>query len=112
MPERDGEPPPELWADLARERGFRVVVLYDLAAGFNAPEGWIVAGTWRIDGEPVTGVSDSIVFLATTPDEVGPLQRHLRDFEPDMPARSHLELDENAELRAYALALEEGDAAG
>lgn len=112
MPERDGEPPPELWADLARERGFRVVVLYDLAAGFDVPEDWILAGTWRIDGEPVTGVSDSIVFFATTPEEVEPLQRHLRAFEADMPARSHLELDENAELRAYALALEEGDAAG
>ena len=110
--ERDGEPRAELWADLARERGFRVVVLYDLAAGFDVPEDWILAGTWRIDGEPVTGVSDSIVFFATTPEEVEPLQRHLRAFEADMPARSHLELDENAELRALTLAPEEGDAAG
>ena len=102
----DPGPTRDLRTDLTDERGFRVAVLYDIAAAFNAPRTWIEVGSWRIDGEPVSGVSDELVFFATSPDEVGPLQDHLAAFESDLPARSTLHLAEGAGLRAMALDLE------
>jgi hypothetical protein len=104
-----GTPRRELWPELARERGFRVAVLYESSVRLNVPPGWIMAGEWRIDGEPVTGVSTRLQFFATTPDEVQPLQEHLRDFEDDVPARSELSLNEGAGLQAMAVAAEQRD---
>jgi hypothetical protein len=99
----------ELWAELARDRGFRVAVLYDRAALLNIPEGWILAGSWRIDNTPVTGVSRMLQFYATTPEEVERLQDHLRAYEDDLPARTELRLNEGAPLQALAIALEESE---
>jgi hypothetical protein len=99
----------ELWPELAAERGFRVVVLYDLAAAFNAPRDWIMAGEWQIDGEPMSGVSRKLQFFATVPEEIEPLQDHLRDFEDDLPDRTQLRINENAGLQAMARAAERGD---
>ena len=78
------------------------MVLYDVSGAFNAPRGWIQAGQWQIDGDTTTGVSRTLVFYATDPDEVAPLQEHLADFEPHMAARSELILNENAALQAMA----------
>ncbi len=94
----------EVWPELAAERGFRVVVLYDKAAAFNVPRGWVRAGEWRIDSEPLSGVSRTLQFFATVPDEVAPLQDHLRDFEDDLPDRTQLHINESAGLQAMALA--------
>jgi hypothetical protein len=104
---RGGEPRRELWDRLADERGFRVVVLYDFSALFKVPSTWILAGQWEIPGEPLSGVSDTLQFYATDPEEVAPLQDHLRDFEDDLPARSRLEINENAGLQAMAVAEEQ-----
>lgn len=101
----------ELWPRLAEERGFRVVVLYDKAAAFNVPRQWVEAGEWRLANEPVTGVSRTLSFFATVPEEVGPLQDHLRAFEDRLPARTELEINERAALRAMALAVESGEVA-
>lgn len=112
---RDDGPTRELWTDLTAERGFRVVVLYDKAAAFNAPRSWIEVGSWRIRGNTATGVSRELVFFATTPEEVAPLQDHLSEYEAELPARSTLHLNEGADLRAMALAIEQaegGDAGG
>jgi hypothetical protein len=99
----------ELRAELTRERGVPVVVLYDVTAGADVPSDWILAGSWRISREPVTGVSRTLLFFATSPDEVAPLQDHLRDYENDMPARSELLLNDWAGLQAEAQRAEDGD---
>lgn len=109
---RGGEPRSEVWAELARRRGFRVVVLYDVAAAFNVPRGWILAGEWRLDGDTVTGVSDTLQFWATAPGEVEPLQDHLRDFADDMPDRTRLHVNEGAPLQAYVQEVEQSEAGG
>lgn len=99
---RDDSMVRDLWEALEQERGFRVVVVYDVSGG-NAPEGWIRVGQWRIDGARTIGVTRNLVFYATDPHEVGPLRQHLADFEPVMAARSELILDEGAPLRAMAV---------
>jgi hypothetical protein len=104
------EPTKELWPRLAAERGFRVVVLYEKTAAFTVPRTWVRVGEWRIDNEPVTGISRTLQFYATVPDEVGPLQDHLRDFEDDLPDRMELRLNENAGLQAMALGIERDEA--
>ena len=109
---RGDEPRSEVWAGLAAERGFRVVVLYDTAAAFNVPGSWILAGEWRLDGEPVTGVSDTLQFWATVPGEVEPLQDHLRDFADDMPDRTRLHVNKGAPLQAYVQEVEQSEATG
>lgn len=93
----------ELWGDLAAERGFRVVVLYDVVAAFKVPDGWVQVAEWKIDGEPLTGVSDELLFFATRTDEIEPLQAHLRAFEADLPSRTHLVLNENAALQGMSI---------
>ena len=95
--------PRELWNDLATERGFRVVVLYDVVAAFNIPDGWVRVGEWQIDGEPITGVSSELVFFATRTDEIEPLQDHLRAFEADLPSRTRMVLNENAVLQGMSI---------
>lgn len=96
-------PTDQLWADLADERGFPVVVLYDTSAAFHVPDVWVRAGEWRSDGEPVTGLSPRLQFYATTTAEIEPLQDHLRAFEDDLPARTHLVLNENAPLQGMSI---------
>lgn len=105
----DDESHSELWPRLAAERGFRVAVLYDKAAAFRVPREWVRAGEWRISTEPITGVSQRLQFFATVPEEVGPLQDHLRDFEDDLPARTTLRINENAGLQAMAIAARSSD---
>jgi hypothetical protein len=91
---------PQLWADLAHERGFRVAVLYDKAAAFRVPDTWVLTGEWRLDSKPITGVSRVMQFYATTPAEVEALLQHLRDFEDDMPPRVSLHLNNFAGFQA------------
>ena len=94
--------PRELRDDLAAERGFEVAVLYDVSA-WSIPGDWIAVGRWQIDGSTVTGVSRNLVFYAVGPDRVAPLEEALTDYEPDMPARSELILNENAAFQAMAI---------
>jgi hypothetical protein len=91
------------WAQLTEERGFRVAVLYDVAAAGNAPRTWVAAGQFSVDGDTVTAVSQTLKFYATTPDEVAPLQQHLRDFARDLPPRVELRLNDYAPLQAARL---------
>jgi hypothetical protein len=105
---RDTEPKAELWRDVAAERGVEVMVTYGVSA-LGVPREWILVGTWQIDNEPTTGVSRELVFFATGPDRVAPLEAALLDFEDDMPARSELILNENAGLQAMALAADAAD---
>lgn len=93
----------ELWAHLAEDRGFRVAVVYDKTALLRVPKTWIVAGQWTTDDKPVTGVSKTLQFFATTPDEVEPLQAHLRDFEDDLPPRVTLRINELAGFKVAEL---------
>jgi hypothetical protein len=98
-----GDPTRQLWTDLTERRGLRVVVTFDVTAARYVPTNWILAGQLTIDGAKTTTVSPSLQFYAAAVDEVHPLQRHLAEFEPDLPARVHLELNENADLQIMAL---------
>ncbi len=100
----------ETWARLADERGFRVVVVYSLSFR-NVPSDWVLAGSWEIPSEPVAGVTDTLQFFATVPEEVEPLQQHLRDYEGRMPDRSELVLNPGAGLQAMAVAEDAADQA-
>jgi len=108
---REGSRNRELWLTLDEERGFDVVVVYDISGAFNAPRGWVRAGQWQIDGPATTGVTRTLVFYATDPEAVAPLQEHLAEFEPDMAPRSELILNENAPMHAMAVDAAETDAA-
>jgi hypothetical protein len=98
-----GHPSAETWGRLADERGFRVVVVYDLSFR-NIPPDWILAGSWEIPGKPLAGVTDTLQFFATEPEEVAPLQQHLRDYEDRMPDRSELIINPGAGLQAMVVA--------
>jgi hypothetical protein len=94
-----GDPSPELWEDLSERRGIRVAVSYDVTGLRYVPDSWVLAGQLRIEGDVTTAVSQGLAFYATTVDEVEPLQRHLAEFESELPGRMHMELNEYAELQ-------------
>jgi hypothetical protein len=78
----DGRADARFWDDLQRRRGFRVVVAYPFALDGEDPEGWYHVADWhRTDA-----YYETISFWATVPEEVEPLLRALRDYEPDLPA--------------------------
>lgn len=106
---RADDPGPDLWDELARRRDVRVVVLYDYSVARRAPDGWVVAGQLSMDGRTTTGVSNTLQFLATSPEELQPLQDRLAEFGGDLPARVHLELNEHAGLQVMARQLREAD---
>lgn len=91
-----------LRADLARERGFRVAVLPQVASLFSVPDTWVLVGTFRIDG-PYDGISRQLQWFATTPDEVHALREHLLGFEAKLPPRMTLVMNDLAEFQAARL---------
>jgi hypothetical protein len=91
-----------LRGELAEERGFRVAVLPQVAALFGVPKTWVLVGTFRIDG-PYDGVSRDFQWFATTPDEVHALREHLLEYEPQLPARTTLVMNDLAEFQAAQL---------
>lgn len=88
-----------LWERLAAERGFDVVAIYDRAS-VGTPSSWVMAGELVLEGEAFTGVTERLQFWATRPDELGPLQAHLAEFEAELPAGVLLELNGWAEMQA------------
>jgi hypothetical protein len=95
--------PPELWSDLARERGIEVVAVYPFTLWTGTPDDWILVGTWVLEDPTVTAFEPKFQFWATAPNGVDELQQNLEDFEPEMPEGARLELDEFADLRAQQL---------
>lgn len=93
-------PGKEYWAQLAEDRGFRVAAVYPTTLLFDTPDDWILVGEWHLSSRIITAAEPTFQFWATTPEEVAPLQQHLRDFEPDLPAGSTLTLNPLAEYRA------------
>lgn len=92
-----------LWEDLAEERGFRVVVTFADIVSVNAPDTWVYVGQLCKAEQTTNGYDRCFAFWATDPDEVAPLRDHLRDFEPELPSRVHLELNEWADWQADAV---------
>ena len=90
---------PDFRAELAAERGFRVAVLPAVTSAFAVPDTWVLGGLLRIEG-PYDGLSRDLDFWATSPDDVAALQDHLRDFEPRLPDRVTLVMNDNADLQA------------
>src|SRR5207253_11075414 len=72
---------------LARASGARVAILYpDWFRPYGGlPAAWNAVGQWRISRNLVCG-ADSVSIYALEPDEMGPLERHLRDFDATLPA--------------------------
>ena len=66
----------------------------------DTPDEWILVGEWHLDRDPVTAFGETFQFWATTPEEVAPLQQHLRDFESEMPEGARLDLNDLASYRA------------
>jgi hypothetical protein len=66
----------------------------------NVPPTWILAGTWTLPRRPVTAFEQSFQFWATTPDEVVPLQRRLRQFEAELPDGVTVQINELAPVLA------------
>ena len=100
----------DYWAQLARDRGFKVAAVYPTTLLFDTPDDWILVGEWHMNRGTVTALDPTFQFWATTPEEVAPLEEHLRDFESRMPAGSTLAINELAEFRAADLM--KGDSGG
>ncbi len=94
----------EDFAQLARERRFKVVAAYPTTFGPHIPDNWIAVGTWAIKGRTFTAYTPEFWFFATTPEEVRPLQAHLRDYARKLPAGVTSSLNSLAEYRADVLA--------
>jgi hypothetical protein len=90
----------ELWASLARERGFRVAVTFADIVATNAPDTWVYVGQFCKSGYAGNGYDRCFAFWATDPDEVAPLRQHLSDYEPELPARTYLEINAWADWQA------------
>jgi hypothetical protein len=90
---------PDFRAELAAERGFRVAVLPAVTSALAVPDTWVLGGLLRIEG-PYDGLSRDLDFWATSPDDVAALQAHLRDFEPRLPDRVTLVMNDYADLQA------------
>jgi hypothetical protein len=102
---------PEFRAALTEERGFRVAVLPGLTSAFAIPDTWVLGGILRIEG-PYHGLSRDLDFWATSPDDVATLQDHLRDFEPRLPDRVTLVMNDYADLQASRIRAREAAEAG
>jgi hypothetical protein len=95
-------PPKEYWASLAQERGFKVVAMYPETLSDTTPDNWIHVGDWHLGrARTVTAVRSTFQFWATTPQEVRPLQAHLKAFQSTNPPGVDLQIDQLAELRAH-----------
>jgi hypothetical protein len=102
---------PEFRAELAEERGFRVAVLPAVTSAFAVPDTWVLGGILRIEG-PYQGLSRDLDVWATSPDDVAALQDHLRDFEPRLPDRVRLVMNDYADLQASRIRAREAAEAG
>lgn len=94
----------EDFAQLAHERRFRVVAAYPTTLQGHTPDNWIAVGTWTIKGRTFSAYTPDFWFFATTPEEVRPLQAHLRDYARNLPASVTSTLNPLAEYRASVLA--------
>lgn len=94
------------FAQLARDRGFKVAAVYPSTLLFDTPPEWILVGTWTLPREEFTAFDREFQFWATVPEEVAPLTEHLLEFQPEMPDDVELEINELAGLRAAAMEAE------
>jgi hypothetical protein len=79
LDDRDG---PGFWRQLQRQRGFRVVAMFDFSIREDIPDDWILVGSWR-SPEASFEVTD---FWAAVPEEVGALREDLERYEAELPA--------------------------
>jgi hypothetical protein len=94
----------DFWQWLTDERGFVVAAVYDTDAALGAPSSWVLGGTLHSDGEPVTGVTQNLQIWSTTPDAdaVRALHDDLVAFEPELPDRMSLDINDFAGFQASA----------
>jgi hypothetical protein len=94
----------DFWQRLTDERGFVVAAVYDTGALASAPPSWVLGGTFHSDGEPVTGLTQNLQIWSTTPDAdaVRTLHDDLVAFEPDLPGRMSLDVNDFAGFQASA----------
>jgi hypothetical protein len=93
-------PPASYWEDLIRDRGVRVVAVYPSTLYMDTPSSWVLVGSWVLPHGVVTAFEPTFQFWATTPDEVVPLQRRLREFEAELPPTVEVQINELAPLLA------------
>jgi hypothetical protein len=84
------------FADLQRERGFRVVVTYTFTMSDLTPPGWYPVADWRSP----RAYFQTTRFWAADPAEVAPLLAHLRAYEPTLPDDVRVHYNELAPLAA------------
>ena len=96
----DQRPPKEYWAGLGEERGFDVAAVYPTTLWFDVPDEWILVGDWTLDHPTITAFDPTFQFWATRPEEVAPLQEHLREFDKELPDGATTNFNEFATIRA------------
>jgi len=96
----DNAPPMGYWERLTEERGFDVAAVYPATVLFQTPPRWILVGEWTMSGRSVSAFQDTFQFWATSPDAVGPLRAHLREFEDELPERDVVTYNDMADLQA------------
>ncbi len=101
--EQNQRPGPAYWEGLTATRGFRVAAVYPTTLYETTPESWILVGEIHLDHDSITAWEPTFQFWATDPDEVAPLEAHLRDFERELPAGVRLTMNELAGFRADAV---------
>ncbi len=99
----DGRPGKDYWLDLGRRRGFPVAAVYPSTLFFDTPDEWILVGTWSLPRKAITAYEETFQFWATSPEEVAPLQAHLREFATELPAGVTFALNPLADVRARQL---------
>jgi len=97
------------WEQLQHDRGFRVAALYPTTLFETTPASWVLVGEWHIDRPVVTAWEPTFQFFATDPDEVAPLEQHLREFEAELPPGVRQTLNPLAGFRADALKAERAE---
>lgn len=72
---------------LAHEAHVKVMAFYAFNPGMRIPKAWTLIAQWHLD-EPKISIPDrDIAFYAPTHRDAKALERHLRQFEPQLPSR-------------------------
>jgi hypothetical protein len=83
-------PPATYWSELARERGFDVVVTLPIVLVLANPPEWTLVAELRLERTPAAGLDPTLQFWATSPQAIGPLADQLEAFAPQLPPGASL----------------------
>lgn len=83
----NGRPPADYWERLADERGFEVAAVYPTTLWDDAPDSWVLVGTWEANQLITTAPGPDFQFYATSPEAATRLLANLEDYEDELPDR-------------------------